>query len=301
VSCIEDASGTRCSAKSLTRFDGPVPPPQVLDRAPGAPVSVDVLYGNVLVGRSASDKVEVEFRPFVYAGHDEKGFADQQLAQNLRIAATVSGGVTVSVGREGGTNGLGADTLIRLPDSFDGTLAIVNRGDGPLNHFDVKVDHVGRAAALQVTNHSLLGGCWIQGAPTVRSTTVQCGEDVSVFDVADAINVVNTETSHDANTPAITLRVAAVSPGSAGGRIISASGVIAVTFPRAGGYVLNAKSPVRGVVQEGALPPNCTKQDQSPAAKTITCGAGPVYELIAGERPDYVGTPKDSNVIVAYQ
>ena len=35
VTCIEDASGTRCSAKSLVRYDGPPSAPQAFDRAPG--------------------------------------------------------------------------------------------------------------------------------------------------------------------------------------------------------------------------------------------------------------------------
>ena len=61
------------------------------------------------------------FFPFVYAGYDEKASADQQLAQNLRTSAASAGGIAVSVRREGGTNGLGANTVVRLPDDFDGT------------------------------------------------------------------------------------------------------------------------------------------------------------------------------------
>ena len=72
VTCIEDASGTKCSAKSLVRYDGAPSAPQAFDRAPGSPLSIDVLYGNVEVQRSASGKLEVQFFPFAYAGHDEK-------------------------------------------------------------------------------------------------------------------------------------------------------------------------------------------------------------------------------------
>jgi hypothetical protein len=301
VGCIEDGSGTRCVAKSLDRFDGPVAPPLLFDRAPGAPVTIDVLYGNVVVQRSGSGKVEVQFLPFVYAGHDEKASADQQLAQNLRTAATAAGAVTVSVRREGGTNGLGSDVLVRLPDTFDGPLTVVNHGDGPLNNFDVKIEFLARATTLNVTNNSMLGICWIQGAPTVRSTTVQCGEDISVFDVSDDVTIASTETMHDPESPAVTLRLAAVSPSSRGGRITSASGAVAATFPRAGSFVLNARSPVKGLVQEGAVPPNCRAQAASPSQKTISCGSGPAYELVAGASPNYPVTPKDSNVIIAYQ
>ncbi|HEY3233829.1 MAG TPA: hypothetical protein VGJ84_03880, partial [Polyangiaceae bacterium] len=129
VSCIEDATGSKCTAKSLKRFDGAAQPVQTLERAPGAPVNIDVLYGSVLVQRSISGKVEVQFSPFVYAGYDEQVSANQQLAQNLRTSATAAGGVTVSVQRAGGTNGLGANTVVRLPDDFDGTLTVVNHGD----------------------------------------------------------------------------------------------------------------------------------------------------------------------------
>jgi hypothetical protein len=301
VSCIEDATGSKCTAKSLKRFDGAAQPVQTLERAPGAPVNIDVLYGSVLVQRSISGKVEVQFSPFVYAGYDEQVSANQQLAQNLRTSATAAGGVTVSVQRAGGTNGLGANTVVRLPDDFDGTLTVVNHGDGPLNEFEVKIEHVGRANALNVTNQSLVGDCWIQGGPSVHSTTVQCGEQISVFDVSDDVNITDSEEMYDDAAPAITLRVAAISPGSHGGKITSTSGAISATFPSAGGFILNAKSPVKGSVQEGALPAKCTRAETSPAAKTITCGAGPTYELTAGAKPEYPVEPKDSNVIIAYQ
>ena len=302
VQCIEDASGTRCQAKSLKRFDGPAPPPQVVERAPGTPLTVDVLYGNVLVARSTSGKLEVQFMPFAYAGYDEKPIADQQLAQNLRTAVTPTPtGIVVSVAREGGSNGLGADTIVRVPDGFDGPLTIVNRGGGPVNNFDLKVEFVGNAPALSVTNQSMLGGCWIQGAPSVRSTTVRCGETISVFDVSDEVNIENTEQRHDESTPAVTLRMHGIAPTSRGGTVTSASGAISATFPAAGGFVLDAKSPVAGIVQEGALPGTCTKQESSPGAKVITCGRGPSYQLIAGARPDYIGKPEPSNVVLSFR
>lgn len=302
VVCVEDATGTKCTAKSLKRFDGAAQPPQLVDRAPGAPLTVNVLYGNVLVQRGASSgKVEVHFQPFVYAGHDEQAIANQQLTQNLRTSVQAAGGVTVTVGRDGGSNGLGADTIVRIPDDFDGPLTVINQGGGPLNQFELKVEFVGKSSALNITNQSLLGNCWVQGAPTVRSTTVQCGEDIAVFDVSDDVNITNTDDSHDVDAPAIVLRLNSVSPQARGGRVISTSGAVQATFPAAGGYVINAKSPVKGVVQEGGLPAGCTKQEASPSAKTITCRGGPAYEVVAGSAPDYVGQPKDSNVILSYQ
>ncbi len=298
VTCIEDASGTRCSAKSLVRYDGAPSAPQAFDRAPGSPLTIDVLYGNIDVQRSASGKLEVQFFPFAYAGHDEKALADQQLAQNLRTAAAPN---LVTVGREGGSNGLGANVLVRVPDNFDGPITIVNKGGGPINNFDVKVQAVGRATALSLTNQATLGACWVQGAPTVRSTTVQCGAGISVFDVSDEVNLTNTDQSHDGPNPAITLRLTGVAPGSRGGRVSTLSGSIAATFPKAGGFVLNAKSPVKGLVQEGALPPNCQKQETGPNAKTVACGGGPAYELSAGTQPSSLRQAADNNVILAFQ
>lgn len=301
LGCIEDASGTHCSAKSLDRYEGQPSQPQLFDRAPGAPLTIDVIYGNVQVARSGSGKVEVQFFPYVYAAYDAKASAQAQLAQNLRPVAAVAGGaVNVSVRREGGTNGLGADTVVRIPDNFDGLINVINHGDGPINDFDIRVEYVARASALQVTNRSMLGNCFVQGAPSVRSTTVKCDEEITVLDVADDVTIDNTEKSHDANKPAIRVRVASVAPNAKGGRVASASGPIAATFPRAAGYVVNASSPVKGVVQEGMLPSGCS-QSGAPNHKTITCGHGPTYELVAGAAPDYVGPPPDSNVLLSYQ
>lgn len=301
VSCIEDGSTTRCSAKSLQRYDGAPVTPAPLDVAPGTPITIDVQYGNVLVERSTTGKLEVQFAPFVYAGYDEKASADQQLAQNLRLSAAGGSGATVVVQRAGGSNGLGANAVVRVPDQFSGTLTVVNRGDGPLNNFDLKITSVAAASALVVTNSSLLGNCWVQGAPTVRSSTVNCGEHISVFDVSDEVNITSTETSLESGSPAIQLRVASVTPGSRGGRIVSSSGAVSVIFPRAGGYVLNASSPVLGTVQEAALTPPCAKQESGPNAKIITCGSGPTYELIAGASPNYIGQPRPSDVQITFQ
>ena len=140
VGCIEDGSGTTCTAKSLERFDGSPPPVQALDRAPGAPVTIDVLYGNVFVQRSASGKVEAQFAPFVYAGHGEKAYADQQLTQNLRVSATAAGGSSSRCG-EGGSNGpepmpTSASRQLRWPAQHVTTAR-------PDQQLDVRVEFVG--------------------------------------------------------------------------------------------------------------------------------------------------------------
>jgi hypothetical protein len=301
VTCIEDASGSTCTAKTLKRFDGPAQPPSVVPRTPGQPVTVEVQYGNILVERSTSGQVEVLFEPFAYAAYDDKAGADRELAQNLVTSVASTGGITVSVRRNGGSTGLGSDTIVRVPDDFDGALTVINHGDGPVNEFNVKVAHVGKASALMVQNKSMLGDCWIQGAPSIRTTSIQCEERIWVLDVSDQVNIENGETSFDDQGPAITLRLAQISPGSSGGKIITASGSISATFPSSGGYVLHAKSPVMGSIQEGSLPTTCAAQQPAPNAKTISCGQGPSYELLAGARPDYVGQPKESNVLLSYR
>ncbi len=300
TTCIEGANGVTCTAKSLARFDGAPPPPQALNRAPGAPLNIDVQYGNVVLTRSNTPNVVVEFRPFCYAGHDERAYAQQLLAQNLRTTATAAGAITVVVARNGGSNGLGSDVIVRVPDTFDGPINVLNRGDGPVNEFGLKIESVGRATALTATNQALLGSCWIQGSPTVRSTTVQCRKGISVFDVSDAVNITNTDASHDSAAPAITLRMAAINPGSPGGTVTAASGSIDATFPRTGGYVIQAQSPVAGAVQEGNVPPGCQLNAAAPNNKTLSCGGGPTYRLIAGARPDTIGPPKPANVILKF-
>ena len=300
VACIEDGSGTTCTAKSLKRFDG-TPTSQAFDYVPGSPVTIDVEYGNITVGRSASGRVEVAFQPFEYAAHDDAAGAQRRLAQNLQVGAVAQNGIVVSARRAGGSNGLGANAIVRLPDQFNGPLNVVNRGAGPINEFEVRIEFVGQASALQVTNQSDLGDCWVQGAPSVRSTTVQCGDVVSVFDVSDAVTISNNERRHNARGPAVTLRMASISPGSPGGKITSASGPVNATFPAAGGYTVTAQSPVRGVVQEGALPPACKKSEAGPNNKTIACGQGPTYAITAGTAPSYVKDGQDGNVVLAYR
>lgn len=296
VACIEDGSGTRCTAKSLKRYDGARPAAQAFNAAPGAPITIDVLYGNVFVTRSASPQVVVEFAPFAYAAYDNQATADQELAQNLRVAAAQQGGITVTVARQGGSNGLGSDVVVRVPDAFTGAINIVNRAGGPLNHFDVKTDFVGNASAISVQNSASMGSCYIQAAPSVKNTTVQCKNVISVFDVSDTVNITNDKRDHEGGTPAITLRMAGASAG--GGKVYSASGSIAATFPAAGGYTLAARAS-RGSVKEGTLPAACSKRERSAGDKDILCGAGPNYDIQAGHAP--TGPAREANVDLTFR
>lgn len=263
VACIEDSSGTKCSAKSLKRYDGAAPQPTALTYTPGTPLTIDVHYGDITVERSASANVEVYFQPFAYAAYDAEASARQWMAQNLQtVAAPGNGGLLVAVSRSGGSNGLGANVTVRIPDQFNGALNIMNRGGGPLNHFNVKVQGVGRASALTLTNESTLGSCWVQASPTVRATTVKCGAPISVYDVADNVSIINTDRGHDGPGPAITLRMAAVNGGVQGGTVTANAGVIDATFPSAAG---------------------CAPAGTG-AQKTVTCGSAK-YTLTAGASP----------------
>jgi hypothetical protein len=120
-----------------------------------------------------------------------------------------------------------------------------------------------------------------------------------VFDVADKVDITNRDEDFDDAAPAVTVRLSAVSPGG-GGRITSVSGGVAVTFPK-GAYVVKGSSPVKGNVREGALPAGCTKIEAGPNNKTITCGGGPTYDVVAGSKPDFIGQPKDSDVTFSWQ
>jgi hypothetical protein len=114
------------------------------------------------------------------------------------------------------------------------------------------------------------------------------------------VNISNDEARHDGPAPLVVFRSAGAVPGMAGGRISTASGSIAISMPRAGGYVVDASSPVRGTVQEGSVPNGCNVQAKGPNAKTISCGSGPRYEVLAGTAPNHIGQPKDSNVLLSY-
>jgi hypothetical protein len=96
----------------------------------------------------------------------------------------------------------------------------------------------------------------------------------------------------------VTLRLAEVSATAPASNVTTTSGSIAATLPH-GGYVVSARSPVKGTVREGALPAGCAVHG-APNAKTVTCGKGPAFNFTAGARPNYV-EPKNNDVILSYR
>jgi hypothetical protein len=95
--------------------------------------------------------------------------------------------------------------------------------------------------------------------------------------------------------------MAGVSPNSRGGSITSASGTIAATFPMAGGFTIDAQSPVQGSVQEGAVPTACQVEAKSASAKTVRCGAGPTYQIVAGSGPGGLARKRPHDVVLTYR
>ena len=296
VACAEDEQnqGGTCVAKSLTRFNG-TDVSKSATWASGGTVTIDGVYGDITVGKSTTDKVEVTFSPFSRRAHDAKDAAIEEMNTNLVLDIKDGGNVTVTTSRNGGTNGLGADIVVNLPETFDGPLVVHNHGSGPINPGNVKVNFVGTSSTVTINNDKL-GDCTLSGAATVTSTNVTCDGSVKVINVADNVTIHTTGLETD---NAIELSIASISDTATGGTIDSEDGNIVLTLPSTGNYAVQAQSPTQGTVDFGTAPSGCNVQTAGDAGNsaTLTCNSGTaVYNVKAGF--DGLG---DSNVVASYQ
>lgn len=293
VACSEDeeSRGGVCVAKSLTRYNG-TPVSQSAAWSTGGSLTIDGVYGDITVAKGTADTVDVTFEPFSYRAHDAQDAAVREMNENLVLEITDGTNVTVKTGRNGGSNGLGAKITVLLPAAFDGAVTVTNQGNGPINPGDVKLDFVGTAPSVTLTNKEL-GNCKLQGSATVTTTNVSCDGEVTVLDVADNVTINATGLNTDA---AVTLRLASVSDTATGGSITSEDGHILLTLPSTGNYSVQATSPKEGTVDFGTPPAACNVAEASAASKTLTCSAGGAnYVVTAGT--DSLG---ESSVVANY-
>ena len=290
TACTEDeeTQGTTCIAKSLTRFGG-TDFDQQSETAwtSGKDVTVDGVFGKITVEAGSSDSVEVHFAPFSYRKHDGEAEAIRDIEESLKTSITTdaSGAFIVRSSREGthGTS-LGTHMIVKLPAGFDAKLIVNNRGDGDVatqGEFDVVVDSVASATALDVRAGSNLGACTISGAPSVTASEAHCGDLVKLFNVSDFVNV-STSSSNVLNA-AIELSIAGIAAGSGGGTIEAQDGDVVVTLPTAGVYSVQAQSAADGTVTVSGQPAECTVEEAAATSKTLACGAGgPNYTVKTG-------------------
>ncbi len=259
VACAEDeeTQGGTCVAKSLTRFNGSDVTKTATWTAGGS-IDVNGVYGDITVEDSGTSELQVVFKPFSYRAHDAKDAAVDEMNHNLDLNIQDGGNVTITSARNGGSNGLGAAILVRLPSSFDGTLNIHNHGSGPINPGDVNVKYVGSSPAVTINNDKL-GSCTLNGAPTVTTTNVTCDGSTKVFNVADNVTIHTTGLETD---NAVELSIASISDTATGGTIDSEDGSIVLTLPSTGNYSVQAQSPTQGTVDLGNRAARLQREDR---------------------------------------
>ena len=305
VACTEneEKQGTTCVAKSLTRYTGQEFTQEAAWQS-GGKVDVSGIFGNVrVVAGDATDKVVVTFLPFSYRAHDQEEDAVRDMNEALKTEVVSDGqnGVIVRAFREG-THGssLGAQMTVYLPAGFDAQLVVNNDGDGNVStaeDFDVEIDSVVGATLLEVSAGSDLSECHVQGAPSVTSSKVHCGDFVELYNVSDFVEV----TTDDTNVldDAIIVSLASIS-ANGGGSITSADGSIHVTLPVTGVYSVQAQSADDGMVNINGQPAECSIVESDPPdarSRTLACGSGgPNYTVTAG-----TSTLGDGDVHLSFQ
>jgi hypothetical protein len=278
----EEEKGGQCIGKSLTRFEGTSDTKSV-PFSSGQTVAVKGLFGHVhVVKGSTAGNITVTFSPFDYEGYDEKDLATRQMSEGLNPHIDSGADIVVQVERVGSTtSGLGCDVTLELPPDFDGGLVLDNAGLGTLashNEFDVTADYVASATNVRINANSKLSDCYLQGADTVKSTTVTCGDVITVLDVADEVNITS-QSNGNFDDPSVVLRVSSVAAGAKGGSIVTPEGGISATFPSTGDYAVQAYAP-NGAVDMGSPPASCNVQEAGTGSKTLTCGGGsPIFKL----------------------
>jgi hypothetical protein len=261
-----------CTAQTLEEFEGE-PIALAVNYTPGQAMKVTGLNGEIRFedgGRAG--EVHVLFKPFTFDGYDKEEEAREAIENDLHVALAEDneGAVHAAVDKDGGGS-LGAHVIVSLPPEFDDLIHIANRNG------QVDVEYVAGATSLWVHNRGA-GDCLIAGQPSLRDTNVVCGFDVRVTDVADKVQV-RSEGIGD-----VMVSIAAVAAGSGGGDIRADNGEVNLTVPAStSDFSVQAAAYGGGVVNAPAAPSGCQLQVAAENSKTLSCGAGPNFTVIAGD------------------
>lgn len=281
----EEEQGSKCVGKSLTKFVGTPVSKQATIQVDGT-VAVKGLFGHIKVVQGSNPgKIDVTFQPFDYEGYDEKDLATRQMNENLGLKIIEGAETVVQVERIGeSTTGLGADIEVALPSDFTGRLVLDNLGAGTFSSggesaYDINAAYVASAKEVSLNSPKGISDCTVQGAATVKKTTVTCGDVIKVFGVSDDVTIIS-KSKGNFDDPSIELSIASISDTAVGGKITVPEGGILATFPATGTYAVQAWAP-NGLVDLGTAPTGCVTEEAAAGSKTLTCGTSPkaIYEL----------------------
>ncbi len=285
----EEGKDATC-AESLEVHEGE-PQSESVPYAVGQNVTIQGIYGDILVTGGDEAEVVTTFKPFNYRGHNQTDEAQLELTENLDLAVVSDAeGVTISTNRHDATNGLGSHITVALPPEFNGVLIVQNDGDGPINQGNIDVSYVGEATTLNVVNHGLQN-CNIlrpEGqddelfeASTLTDTDVRCGADIYVRGVNDNVYV-------DSRDPAfhsdVVVEIMSISADATGGEIKGADSDVRVFFPTAGDYNISASAGDNGAHIGTVVAGSCEETSSDETSAELACGAGgPVYQVFAND------------------
>jgi hypothetical protein len=325
----ETKQGGNCVQLSTLETYNGTPSTQTVAYAAGKNMAITSVNGAVSVVPGSAGTVTVTFKPADVRASGEAAQATAEMQNNLTMSASAdaNGNVIITTSRNGGSTGLGAKIEVAIPPEFAGALKI-QQGNGAINvgtvaaasslevqntgaggvtvtcgsafagqvrvlnqAGDVGVGGVGSATLVEIQN-SGTGDCTLVGSPTVTTSTVHCGWDISVSNVSDHVDIVSTNTLN----ATVAVALASVSAGTSGGSVTLTSGQVNMTMPAAANYTLQATAS-SGQVNLGAAPATCVQSPQNSAtAKSMTCGTGgPNYVIAAGDASN------TGNVTLAYQ
>lgn len=267
---------------------------ETIEWVSGQDLQVDGRNGQIDIVPGVAGEVSVTFKPFTFRGPDEEAEAAAEMEGDLQTSVTedAAGAVFVEARATGGSSSLGAKMVIAIPPEFDAGI-FIEQGNG-----DVEIATVGQAVELAIVNEGV-GDCVVQGNETVIRSKVWCSA-VSLTGVSGYVNV--QADGLDGNAAVEMASVAGFDNGVPDGEsknvIYTEDGDIVLTVPADEDYVVQAYvQEGGGVVNTGSVPTTCTQEAAAEGSKTVTCGTGPLFDVVAGL--DQLGDPV--NIEIAYR
>ena len=273
-------SACEVTAETTEKYLGTDVEPDPVPYAAGQDLTIHGRNGKIDVVIGDYESITVLFEPFTFRGADEEEEAKAEMENSL-VTTVEDRGSTIFVEtlKDGpGSSSLGADITVAIPPDFSGGIFVDQDGSG-----DVHIDDVGEAIQLGIRAQGV-PDCIVHAAPTVVESEVWCGA-VLLENVSGHVNV-----QADFLNGNAVVSMASVEPAGADNVIYTNDGDIVLTLPDDEGYNVQAwVVSGTGVVNTGPVPDACEEVVASDASKTVSCGAGPTFDLQAGL--DEVGEP----------
>jgi hypothetical protein len=253
--------------KSLKRFRAANPIVGQAVWAPGAPIMINGINGDIDLVPGSGNTVVATFEPWVFRAYDtprEEALQDLAALEGIvqGDADGVSGAVFVQSRRNGTVpSTLGADITVEIPPGFDGALRVDQRNG------TTDIDFSGNATGVTLKSDN--GGCRVSASATATTLDLFCDNgDLSV------------------NVPGV--------PVGAGTRNIHTDlGDIGLSFagtPAGTKFVVQAFAPGGTVDTGNAASAGCTVNEAGAGSKTVLCNGGaegdPLYKVNADSISD---------------